>query len=357
MDEFAAGLAGGCAGVIVGHPLDTIKVKLQTQDFNNPRYRGTWDCFKKTVAQDGTRGLYRGLTSPLAGVGAVNAVIFGVHGNVARQFQDPDALKTHFAAGVCAGVAQAFICSPVELAKTRLQIQADALSAGTISKATYSGPLDCLRQMYRSEGIKGVFRGQLITIAREIPAFGTYFLSYEWMVRKMQRHNCEPSTGAILFAGGMAGCMSWLVSYPVDVIKSRLQSDGAFGAARRYTGVVDCLRISVHEEGFRVLSRGLSSTLLRAFPTNAATFFVVSHVTRHLQQNADSLDMTALREITRAGESILRAAHLGGHMQNYGHQMAPQGITPVFDSNINLAEISSNYIRRLLVLSSVELHM
>ena len=51
----------------VGHPFDTIKVRLQTQPHTNPIYKSTFDCFKKTLRKEGYHGLYAGVLSPLFG--------------------------------------------------------------------------------------------------------------------------------------------------------------------------------------------------------------------------------------------------------------------------------------------------
>lgn len=78
-------------------------------------------------------------------------------------------------------------------------------------------------------------------------------------------------------AGGIAGTFSWLISFPIDVVKSRLQADG-IGSVRAYNGVIDCIQKSYKSEGIHFLSRGLASTLLRAFPMNAVCFLVVANV-------------------------------------------------------------------------------
>lgn len=103
----------------MGHPLDTVKVHLQIQDPNNPKYRGSLHCLQKLVKIEGVRGVYRGMSSPLAGVAAINAIVFGVYGNVQRNLSEPDSLISHFLAGGTAGLAQSIFCSPMELAKTR----------------------------------------------------------------------------------------------------------------------------------------------------------------------------------------------------------------------------------------------
>ena len=76
----------------------------------------------------------------------------------------------------------------------------------------------------------------------------------------------------MLFAGGMAGTASWVLTYPLDVIKSRLQAD----VSGKYSCAMDCFRKSVVSEGYTCLIKGLNSTIIRAFPTNAATFAVVT---------------------------------------------------------------------------------
>ena len=76
----------------------------------------------------------------------------------------------------------------------------------------------------------------------------------------------------MLLAGGLAGALSWVVVYPLDVAKSRLQAQGGEGGRVRYYGFVDCLRKSVAEEGMGVLWRGLGVTMCRAFIVNAVVF-------------------------------------------------------------------------------------
>ncbi|XP_043277027.1 mitochondrial basic amino acids transporter [Venturia canescens] len=273
--DFVAGCLGGCAGLMMGYPLDTIKVHIQTQDHRKPKFKGTWHCFRTILARDSISGLYRGVTSPMAGVAVVNAIVFGVYGETQRSMADQDHLTTHFFAGASAGLAQSPICSPLELAKTRLQLQSSV-------NAVFTGPVHCLRHIYRNEGCRGVFTGLGITALREAPSYGVYFLTYELLTRTSKV--TDISTFHMLMAGGLAGTASWVATYPVDVIKSRLQADGQ----GRYSGALDCLRQSMKTEGHKWLFRGLSSTIIRAFPTNAATFAVVTWTFRIFSDKPDS---------------------------------------------------------------------
>ncbi|XP_062037263.1 mitochondrial basic amino acids transporter isoform X1 [Lepus europaeus] len=258
-------------GSPASHWAPPLQVRLQVQSTEKPRYRGTLHCFQTIVKQESVLGLYKGLGSPLMGLTFINALVFGVQGNTLRALGQDTPLN-QFLAGAAAGAIQCVICCPMELAKTRLQLQ------GAGPARTYKGSLDCLAQIYRREGLRGVNRGMASTLLRETPSFGVYFLAYDVLTRAL---GCEPGepllVPKLLLAGGVSGMASWLSTYPVDVVKSRLQADGVRGAPR-YRGMLDCARQSYQAEGWRVFTRGLASTLLRAFPVNAATFATVTVV-------------------------------------------------------------------------------
>ncbi|XP_051908438.1 mitochondrial basic amino acids transporter-like isoform X3 [Hippocampus zosterae] len=220
-------------------------------------------------------GLYKGIGSPMMGLTFINAIVFGVQGNAMRML-GRDTPTNQFLAGAAAGAIQCVICCPMELAKTRMQMQGSGEKKS--SRKMYKNSADCLLRIYRREGVRGINRGMVTTFVRETPGFGIYFLAYDVLTRRL---GCEPDARylipKLLFAGGLAGMASWLSTYPVDVIKSRLQADGV-GGVNRYAGIADCVRQSVRKEGYLVFTRGLTSTLLRAFPVNAATFATVALV-------------------------------------------------------------------------------
>uniref|UniRef100_A0A0P4W023 Mitochondrial carrier protein n=1 Tax=Scylla olivacea TaxID=85551 RepID=A0A0P4W023_SCYOL len=207
--EFIAGCLGGCAGVAVGHPFDTVKVRLQTQDFQNPKYRGTWHCITDTIKHESLRGLYKGMSSPMAGVAFVNAIVFGVHGNMVKHIQNPDSLRSQMLCGAVAGFSQSIVTSPMELVKTRVQLQTEAcvttksLSCAATSSSTvtncssYTSPVDCIRKIVTTEGWRGLFRGQLITVFRDVSpsntlnlchlhlALPSFFLAFTFLVHSL----------------------------------------------------------------------------------------------------------------------------------------------------------------------------
>lgn len=150
----------------------------------------------------------------------------------------------------------------------------------------YSGPLDCVRKLVAAEGgglAKGLYRGEAVTVLREAQAYGVWFLAFEWMMnadaaRSGVRRDEIPAWKIALY-GGLAGEALWLGSYPLDVVKSKMQTDG-FGADQRYRTMRDCFAQTWRREGMGGFWRGLGPTLLRAMPVSAGTFAVVEMTRR-----------------------------------------------------------------------------
>jgi solute carrier family 25 (mitochondrial carnitine/acylcarnitine transporter), member 20/29 len=125
--DLTAGTIGGAAQLIVGHPFDTIKVKLQSQPVPPPgqllKYSGAIDAVKQTLAAEGPGGLYKGMGAPLATVAAFNAVLFTVRGQMEALFRSepgmPLTVNQQLVCGAGAGVAVSFLACPTELIKCR----------------------------------------------------------------------------------------------------------------------------------------------------------------------------------------------------------------------------------------------
>lgn len=274
LKNFFAGGFGGVCLVFAGHPLDTIKVRLQTQPKpfpgQPPRFSGTFDCFYKTIVGEGIRGLYKGMAAPIVGVAPMYAICFFGFGLGKRlQQKKPDDALTYpqlFAAGMLSGVFTTVIMAPGERIKCLLQIQAST------GETKYAGPLDCAKQIYNTSGIRGVYKGTALTLMRDVPASGMYFMSYEWLkciLTPEGQSVTDLSVPRILLAGGVAGMLNWMVAIPPDVLKSRFQTapEGMYP-----NGFRDVLRDLIKEEGIGSLYKGFNAVMIRAFPANAACF-------------------------------------------------------------------------------------
>ena len=147
----------------------------------------------------------------------------------------------------------------------------------------YAGPVDCLRHIYHTHGLRGCFTGLNATVSREVIGFSIYITSYELMCDYMTPDGADVQT--MLLAGGLSGMLSWLVNIPIDVIKSRLQVDDF--AHPKYAGTWDCVVKSHRASGWRIFWRGLPVTCMRAFPVNAVTFAVYSTSLKAFQKMTD----------------------------------------------------------------------
>lgn len=155
---------------------------------NASKYNGVLDCFSTITRECGYMSLYQGLASPLIGSMAECATLFVSYGQLKQicGVNDEEVNKgitplwKLFLLGGGAGFTTAFVLTPVELVKCRLQIQAQSSeTAKSTGKITYKGPIDVIRKTIRSDGFTGLWKGQLSCLAREIPGNMAWFGVYE----------------------------------------------------------------------------------------------------------------------------------------------------------------------------------
>ncbi|KAF7114578.1 hypothetical protein CNMCM5793_009223 [Aspergillus hiratsukae] len=279
--SLAAGATGGICAVVVGHPFDLVKVRLQTAE--KGVYSGAIDVVKKTIAREGlARGLYAGVSAPLVGVTPMFAVSFWGYdvgktlvsrfSNVRMENNVPQyTIAQISAAGFFSAIPMTLITAPFERVKVLLQIQGQNPPPPG-QKPKYSGGFDVVRQLYKEGGIRSVFRGSAMTLARDGPGSAAYFAAYEYIKRSLTPKDEHGNTTgdlsmpAVLAAGGAAGIAMWIPIFPVDTIKSRLQS--ALGKPT----IGGTIRSVYASGGFKAFFPGFGPALARAVPANAATF-------------------------------------------------------------------------------------
>ncbi|PQE20658.1 mitochondrial carrier protein [Rutstroemia sp. NJR-2017a BBW] len=284
LKDLFAGAAGGIAQVLLGQPFDIVKVRLQT----TTQYANALEAAQTIYRTEGPLAFYKGTLTPLIGIGACVSVQFGAFHQTRRYLESYNTSRNpnspglsysqYYAAGAFAGLANSGISGPIEHVRIRLQTQPHG--AGRL----YNGPLDCVRKLSAHEGVlKGLYRGEAVTILREAQAYGVWFLSFEYMMNSDAARNKidrkDIPSWKIAFYGGLAGEALWLASYPFDVVKSKMQSDG-FGEKMKYKGMRDCFAQTWRVEGIRGFWKGIFPTLLRAMPVSAGTFAVVEMTMR-----------------------------------------------------------------------------
>ncbi|XP_024865275.1 solute carrier family 25 member 15b isoform X2 [Kryptolebias marmoratus] len=268
---------GGAACVFSGQPLDTAKVKMQTFP---ALYRGFVHCFSSIYKQVGVRGLYQGTTPALMANIAENSVLFMSYGFCQQVIRFTAGLHKEAVlsdmqkacAGSVASIFSSLVLCPTELVKCRLQAMYEMEASGKIAKSQNT-VWSVVKAIMRTEGPLGFFQGLTPTIAREVPGYFCFFGAYELcrtaFADYMKCDKGDIGVAPIVFSGGFGGACLWLVVYPMDCVKSRIQVMSMMG---KQAGFLRTFMTIAHTEGVRVLYSGLTPTMVRTFPANGALF-------------------------------------------------------------------------------------
>ena len=240
------------------HPLDTVKVQLQVR--GSP-FKGPVGVVRHVLARHGVVAgvarLYRGLPAAMAGSAASSALYFGAY-EAAKGVGAPPP-----AAALLGNALSSVILVPKEVVKSRMQAGAPGGVAAVLASAI------------RTRGVRGLYAGYLPTLMRNAPSNMISFSAYEalrWAALAAQRARVRRQGGnadeltalppaVTAVAGALAGCLAAVATHPLDLVKTRLQTQGAVApvGAALYAGVAGTLRAVAREEGARGLARGLST--------------------------------------------------------------------------------------------------
>lgn len=273
----------------------TAQVRLQAQAAaGEKRFSGVIDCFRQTVRKEGFLAFFKGASSPLVGCAAYSATLFLAYGQSSRTFADVPSPYRIACVGVTTGLAASFVEAPLELTKTKCQVQFHRVSgkaqvrtslheqAQAEAAPLYKSGVDCARQLVRRYGVLALYQGWTGQALRNMPGSTVYFGSYEFFRGKFADIEQVPPLARILLSGGLAGAVFWTAVYPLDVARTKLMADHAEKALRKYTGPFHALRSTLAVDGVRGLYAGFSACMMRAFPTNAACFIAYEYTRKAL---------------------------------------------------------------------------
>lgn len=261
--DVIAGSFGGISGTLVGQPFDVVKVHLQSASSSislGSSIRDTW-------RQEGVKGFWRGVLPPVIAEGLISTVYFGTYAMMQRVFQEdpniPLSTSQGFMAGAVSGVTGTFIVAPAELVKIRLQTSHEVSTQSELTRT-----VKVARHIWSQEGLLGFSRGFGVTLLREVPCIALYFGLYELCKKRFRDKEGNLSVLGQICAGGFAGSGSWIITYPFDVIKTRIQADR--GSKR--ISIPSCTREIWNRSGVRGFYSGVIPCGVRAFPVNAVIF-------------------------------------------------------------------------------------
>ncbi|KAF1783391.1 Mitochondrial carrier domain [Phytophthora cactorum] len=243
-------------------PVRYRQVQLQT---SREASAGVLRTLRRVVGSEGAAGLYRGLLSPILSNAPINAVVFGVQGQVVRGLQRDDA---YCPVPALHGWIQCWT-RPSDL-RGAFGARQDPASNGAMG-AEHSS-LVAGRIMLRRYGARTLFKGWQVCLLRDVPAFGAYFCGYEATKRWLTDGESENETDLKLMIG-WRHCGDVVVDgeYAQDVVKSCVQSQSLEGKQMTMTQIA---RSRMQQEGPGFFFKGFSATMLRAFPVSAVTFLV-----------------------------------------------------------------------------------
>uniref|UniRef100_A0A8C1JLR8 Solute carrier family 25 member 12 n=1 Tax=Cyprinus carpio TaxID=7962 RepID=A0A8C1JLR8_CYPCA len=204
-----------------------------------------------------------GLVPQLIGVAPEKAIKLTVNDFVRDKFttkEDTIPLAAEILAGGCAGGSQVIFTNPLEIVKIRLQV------AGEIT----TGPRVSALSVVRDLGFFGLYKGAKACFLRDIPFSAIYFPVYAHTKASMADEDGRVGPLQLLTAGAIAGVPAASLVTPADVIKTRLQVAARAGQTT-YSGVIDCFRKILHEEGFRALWKGAGARVFRSSPQVGVT--------------------------------------------------------------------------------------
>ena len=303
--DFWASYASGALGILIGNRLDVLKVQAQAGLHLHPSPRSpsppslptttsAYTPSSATISESSTRSenikrltsLFRGAAAPILGYGALNSILFMTF-NRTLSVMDPSIfsytklagvdLSKIWVAGAVGGLATWIISAPSEYVKCKAQLIVDGQGSS----------YGVVKETMRKYGLRGLYYGGGITALRDGIGYGWYFWSYELAKRVMLGRRTHDPFGEmkamdVLVAGGTAGVVTWVSIYPLDVVKTRLQTRGAEAEgnpliegrrAKRSGGSVEVAREIWRESGLRGFYRGVGVCSLRAFVVNAVQWY------------------------------------------------------------------------------------
>ncbi|KAI9670766.1 MAG: hypothetical protein M1817_003876 [Caeruleum heppii] len=313
--HFVAGGAGGMTSAFLTSPLDVLKTRLQSDYYQSqitsirtarnlpppsalsiPRaavrhLSETFQILLSIQRVEGWRALFKGLGPNLTGVVPARAINFYTYGNgkrlISSYFNDgQESAWVHLCAAACAGIVTGTATNPIWLVKTRLQLdKAHAERTGSVLQRRYRNSWDCIKQVVRQEGVRGLYRGLSASYLGVTESTLQWVLYEQMKLHLAEREKHIVSSGKTrtvwddtvswtgkLGAAGSAKLFAAAVTYPHEVVRTRLRQAPLENGRVKYTGLLQCFGLVWKEEGMAGLYGGLTPHLLRVVPSAAIMF-------------------------------------------------------------------------------------
>ncbi|CAI4226539.1 unnamed protein product [Auanema sp. JU1783] len=309
--RFLLGSFAGACGATAVYPIDLVKTRMQNQRSGSfvgeVMYKNSLDCFKKVVKFEGLLGLYRGLVPQIVGVAPEKAIKLTVNDLVRDKLSTDGKIPFYceIIAGACGGASQVVFTNPLEIVKIRLQV------AGEIQSSQKVGVFTVLKEL----GFVGLYKGARACFLRDVPFSAIYFPAYANAKLASADEDGINSPASLFASAFIAGVPAAGLVTPADVIKTRLQVAARAGQTT-YSGVIDCARKIMAEEGPRAFWKGSVARVCRSSPQFAVTLLTYEFLQRVFYVDfggtrptgSESAQMKSISD-----DSSMNPDHIGGY--------------------------------------------
>jgi len=298
--HFLGGGLGAMFGALITSPLEVVKTRLQAQHHKNQITSktllgtNTISSVRSLARQEGVLSLYRGLGTHLSGVIPARAMHFFVYGSVKTilsQKMPRESWWIPVISAASAGATVVTVTQPIWLVKTRLQLQ-----TRTAQETMYKSPWDALIKTINSEGKSAIFKGMsasYLGLTETVLQFTIYEIMKNKITQQRATIHEKPTLGIVevLILSSISKLIASVVTYPHEVIRTRLREQKNSQAVPRYRGPFQGMLLIAKEEGTRGLYGGMGAHLLKVVP-NAGILFLTYELTlayfsRHLKIQKD----------------------------------------------------------------------
>ena len=257
------------------------KTKTKTKSKRKPASGGKRaptlrEAARAVYREGGARAFWRGNGANVLKVVPETAVKFAAFDALKQVVaEDPGNATTgeRFVAGGVAGAAAQAAIYPLEIVKTRMALSSNAAHP----KAAPTTITGVFRSVLNESGARGLFRGLAPSLVGIVPYAGIDLMTNstlrEYVTRQYQAAGAEPGIAELLGCGMASSTTAMLATYPLNVIRTRMQTGGMPGFPA-YESASDCFLDVVRREGPRGLYRGIAPSLAKVLPASSISYAV-----------------------------------------------------------------------------------
>lgn len=248
-------------------PIERIKLLLQTQALfpSHKSYKGITDCFIKIIKEEGFLSLWRGNLSNIVRYFPNQALNFALNDKFNHLFcpfkKDINPYKFAFGllmAGGMAGITSLVVIYPLDFIRTRLAV--DFAKKG--DKREFDGILDCMRKIYRSDGVGGLYKGFMVSSVTYFFYRAIYFGGYDVLKQHFLKDKKKDTVALKMQIALTVTNVAGFIIYPLDTVRRRLMMQSGKKQAV-YNGTLHCIKKMLNDEGWRAFYRGAWSNVIR----------------------------------------------------------------------------------------------